>query len=511
MTLTLRDAEDNPEQGSMPLAMLLTIIAVGLSVIISSTFIQTLQATRSATGRAAALLAAQAGLESALASIRAAADADGIGRIGHLPCAAVGTPQLLGTVTADGNRYEVTIAYLTQDPASRDRTWIYSTGRPCANLLSRLPRFAYVEAVGIAVAGDRRTLYGTYTFRNATTGSGAGGVIRGMPGVNTCIDAGPSPAAGYTVRMQPCATKSDGTPVDRQLFTYQANITLTLAGTSAAYPDGLCLDAGWPQAVGNVVKLQPCGTSTQRQQQWSYNFATAFVGTDDGMVTNDKCFAREAGTDVGSRIILNDMNDSLNLGTYRCDERFKDSHHTWYPTPQVGSAAAGLPVTRQIVNQGQYGRCLDVTLENPDEPYEIIFPCKQSPNPAARDWNQQWTLPSPGTVGAVWANTPKGSYCLTLPSLSSSPLTVDARLCIPEAPAAATTWRSRGAETESADAEYRIEGVGEWAGWCLAPVVSIWDDTAAKVGIVRCSGEADQKWNAEPEANAAHFTGIGER
>ncbi|MDP9815268.1 RICIN domain-containing protein [Spirilliplanes yamanashiensis] len=493
------------DRGSMPLAMLLTVVGVGISLLLSTTVLQSISTTRTERGRAAALLAARSGLDDALAGIRAAQDADGVGLVDGLPCGPAGVPQLTGSVVGGDVRYEATITYLTQDPTGHDAAWARAAGRPCAALLGAVPRFAYVEATGIAPGGThRRRLYGTYRFKTAMSGNVSGGDIRGLAGVGLCLDAGPAPMAGTVVRMQPCATDPDGGPVARQTFAYQPNVTLSLVGAD------LCLDAGWPQAVGNVVTLQACGATTLPRQQWSFNFAASYVGTDDGVTTNDKCFAREQGNAAGTRLVLNDMADSLGLGTYRCNERLKGPHHTWDPAPEVGAAAAVLPVTRQLVNFGKYGRCLDVQLEDPDLPFEVLFPCKQTPDPTVRDWNQQWQLPADGT-GPLWSDTPKGPYCLTLPPLQGGVLAADARPCTPAFPGADMTWLVRGADTSTYDEAYRIEGTGPWAGWCLTPVEPIWDGTADKAGIAPCGGDHRQKWNAEPESSAPRFAGIGER
>jgi hypothetical protein len=396
-----------------------------------------------------------------------------------------------------------------QDPTTHDAAWVHATGKPCANQLTSVPRYAYVESTGFASNGLRRYLYGTYTFRTATAGNRDGGTIRdGMPGVSHCIDGGNIPMAGTTVTMRSCATVN-GVPVVGQRFSYQPNLTLALLDV-AGFPDGLCLDAGWPQKVGNVVRLQPCGSATLPQQQWSFNYAASYVGTDDGLTLNDKCFARKTGSSLDSTIVLNDMDDSLGYGTYQCDERFKGPNHTWDPSPQVGAAAAGLPVTHQLVNDAKYGRCLDVTLEDPDQTWEVVFPCKQDPQPRVRDWNQQWFLPEPGTVGPVYSNTPKGPYCLTLPSLSGSSRIVDAKACTPASARANMTWRARGGDTLTYDEAFRVEGTGTWAGWCLAPVEPVWDNTADKAGIAPCSGNDLQKWNAE-QVSTARFGGINEK
>ena len=62
-----------------------------------------------------------------------------------------------------------------------------------------------------------------------------------------------------------------------------------------------------------------------------------------------------------------------------------------------------MPITKQIVNFKEFGRCADVTganINNADTPgeFNIVYPCKQDPVGAGLAWNHKWYYNSP-TVG----------------------------------------------------------------------------------------------------------------
>jgi hypothetical protein len=504
------------DAGSLPLAMLLSMVTLSLTVLLTTTSLRIVGATRVETGRDAALQAAQTGLASALANIRAAKDADGNGLPGNLPCAGAGVPQVTGTLTGSASRYETTVTYLMQDPTGHNQAWISARGAPCATKLPGLATYAFISSVGHDRArAYQRTLFGTYLFKTIMKGNQPGGQIRMWQNAGDryllCVDAGAAPAAGTPVTMQPCATQPDGTAVDRQKFAYEPNITIALTTANpVAYPNGLCLDAGSPQQAGAPVRLQPCGNPTLPQQQWSFDFASGMIGTDDGKQINNNCLSVDQPDTPGSNIKINDKSGGLGNGNPACDTNYPNDVQSWNPQPAVGAGGAVLPVTRQVVNYGQFGRCLDVTLEDVTIPYDIVFPCKQAPDPTDRDWNQQWNLPD--GVGQITNDTPSGRYCLTQLPAGSSPRYIRVTPCQPWATGDTITWRVRGKDTQTYDERYRVEGTGAYQGYCLTVFPDdAWGQQGAKVGIAACSGDRLQKWNAEPDANPSGLTNIGEK
>jgi hypothetical protein len=505
------------DDGSLPIAMLLVLVGTGLGALLMTTVLQANLNTRVERARTAALQGARTGIASALSGIRAARDPAGTGALTALPCAtSAGTPQVTGSVDGSGVRYETTITYLAEDPTERDAGWIRAAGVPCATQLGVVPAYAYLEATGIDTAsGQRRTLFGTYAFRTVRNANLPGGLIRVFRRNNVndlCMDAGPAPAAGTTVTMQVCRTGADGAAIDRQKWAYQPNLTIALTTADlTAYPYGLCLDAGSPQKAGNVVKLQQCGSTTLPRQQWSFDDASGFDGTTDGRTINAFCLSVTSRDVPGSTITLNST--SGGNGNPACHTSYPNNDQSWSPTPQVGAGATGLPVTRQLANYAEFGRCFDVTYEDVSIPYEVVFPCKQTPDPAVRDWNQQWHLPEPGTTGAFYTDSPTGRYCVVLPRRDAPPpLLVTVTRCTGTLPTANMTWWVRGASTATYDEAYRIEGTGDWAGYCLTALAAYpaWEQ-ADKVGIVACGGDNHQKWNAAPDHSPSGLSGIGER
>jgi hypothetical protein len=504
------------DDGSLPFAMLLVVVGVGLSTVLMATVMQQLQTTRVERARMAALDGARTGLASALANIRNARDTDGAGLVSALPCATAGVPQITGVIGGDTVQYRSTIVYLTQNPAKHDLAWITANGKPCAGQLGGIPGYAYVVSTGIEPAtGQRRTLFGTYAFRSMINGNVPGGQIHAWKSSGStydlCLDAGPTPSPGAEVRLQICADLPDGSPVARQMFGYQPNLTITLVTADpVSYPQGLCLDAGSSPAAKSVVKLQLCGTTTVLQQQWSYNYASGFFGTRDGKSLDDQCFSVDKPDVPGSRLVLNDTHGNHGSNP-ACNTNYPSNIQTFVPDTDVGAGAAGLPVTKQLVNFGQFGRCLDVTNEDVRIQHEVVFQCKQNPDVEVRDWNQKWELP-PSGVGQIWTTAPEGRYCLTMPTLGSPPLLVTVTNCTADNTSERLTWRIRGSATPTRDESYRIEGTGVYDGYCLGalPEAPAWQQ-ADKAGITACTGSRLLKWNAVPDSSPFGFTSIGER
>jgi hypothetical protein len=208
-------------------------------------------------------------------------------------------------------------------------------------------------------------------------------------------------------------------------------------------------------------------------------------------------------------VVLNDTSGGLGNGNSACNTDFPNGYQTWVPDPAVGAGAAGLPVTKQLANFEQFGRCFDVTNMDVTIPYEVVFPCKQTPDPADRDWNQQWDLPA--GVGPISAQAPQGRYCVTAPASLAAPALVALQPC-GTGTSERTTWHVRGADTPSYTEAYRIEGTGAYAGWCLQPLpeAPAWQQ-ADKAGLKPCNGDRIQKWNASPDSTGSAFTDIGER
>jgi hypothetical protein len=519
--------------------MLVMIAGVGLSAVIMASTMQVIQGTRVEQTRTSALQGARAGISSVLSNIRSAVDpANGLGDLAKLPCGTYTTgttflPQVTGKVGATSMvTYQVSISYLTQDPTPHDDAWISLNGKPCATSLSTLPSYAYVKSTGIdGLTNEKRTLFGVYAFKTVVSANKNGGQIHdwhtNAASPDLCLDAGAAPSVTTVLTMELCATDAGGDVVAGQQFGYQPGLQITLVSADpAAFPAGLCIDAGSPQKAKNTLTLKACASTKAGaiRQQWSFNTASGFFGTTDGKVINNFCWSIKDPDTAGSLVTLNDT--SGGNGHSACSTNYPNNFQTWNPSPAVGPGGAGLPIpvaqmygynvhASQLVNFEEFGRCLDVTYSDVTKPFEVVFQCKQSPTfDATTNWNQAWVTPLDGTTGPIFTySVPKDDfYCLSMPAVGSSPMLITVKQCSPTAPSADEMWWSRGASTTSQTQNYRIEGLGSWANLCLAALVDqpAWQQ-ADKAGMLACNGDRIQKWNAVPSSSPAGLSGIGER
>jgi hypothetical protein len=334
-----------------------------------------------------------------------------------------------------------------------------------------------------------RTIEATYTFQT-TNENIAGGRIRAwLDELDLCFDAGSdSPAAGTNLRTQPCRTGAG-----QQRFAYNKNLTVSLVSSqSPTNPLGMCLDAGSPQVLGALVQLQPCGSTTRPQQQWSLNDASAFHS--NGLpAPNAFCFWQQAPHDPsGSFVALGD----------RCGFQH-NVNNGFRPEAAVGAGAAG-ESTRQLVNFEQFGRCLDVRAFDISTPFLIAWPCKQAADPADIGWNQRWTLP--GTPSSATATGPvqvRSTLCLVSPRSTASGQYPILATCPSSGGLPANMTWTVNRDTGDYQTSYTLV---DSAGYCLAPT----DPNApnpdldggsrriSKIKVEVCDGGTLQKWNAPP-------------
>jgi hypothetical protein len=153
------------DDGSLPLALMLSIVSLGLCTAVASSLINSVMATRTEDSRAQAVMAAQGDLEVAVAHIRAARDENsGLLDLGRLCDIIVtpGNPVSIGPARAD---VSVNVSYYATDPLMSG-----STALPCADLAPHILKFALLETT---IPGDgTRRLTATYVFRTATSDGG---------------------------------------------------------------------------------------------------------------------------------------------------------------------------------------------------------------------------------------------------------------------------------------------------------------------------------------------------
>ena len=488
-------ARGRDDTGSLAVATLLLVVAFLLTALLLPMVTNQLRATRTSEARDRALNAAQAGVQAAVGQIRAAVDGSGAGLVSALPgCTVSGEPGLgVGTRV----RYRVTIRYRSDVGADLGCTPAQPPARADLVALGSVT----ARTGGALVA--QRSVDATYTFRSEAK-IVPGGPIYFVPPSPTspdlCQTAGTAaPGTNTPLRAALCAAGDAA-----QTFVYNRRLQLVAANSiSASRPRGMCVQAS---GIGATAVFRPCADPAPAAQQWS------FIGTAmfESAATAGHCLTLD-GYSAGSAQTLQPCNG----GTI------------WQlqvtgPDATTGAGAAG-PATKQLVNFDQFGRCLDVTLSALEYAHLIIWPCKQSPDPADIDWNQRWTVPAPAANGAPSTGAitlqPSGEpqHCLRSPQSAAAGAYVVVIPC-PSGTLPAnlrwTVYRHTGLWTTS----YRVRDA---SGLCLAPT----DPDAAdpdlyllhgheiSKSVVRpCDDSTAQKWNADPfllGPTPIHF--VGER
>jgi len=504
-----RSAWSADDRGSMPLALLVSLVGITLSTVMTTLILNQVQNVTFEARRVLALNAAQAGLEVGLAQVRGSVTTDATGVVSgdrtQLPCRA-----LTGAPAGANASYSVTLAYFDADPQGhlQDATWLTKYTIPCSGAAGTqtTPAFAVITSTGTGTERgvSSRVLTGTYTFHtaNANISGGLIHVYRADSSLNDlCIDAGSGdPAAGDAVTMQLCSAGSVS-----QTWAYAGNLQLVLVSSqNPSHPTGLCLDAGTPHVSGSKVLLQVCQTTTPAlyRQQWSINDVSNLVGSkSDGSDVDGYCFNVQKPNKPNSYLVIT---TTCNSGTY-------DNVQTFAPGANVGAGQAASSVGQsigQLVNYNQFGRCLDDTGQNPNATNMIAWPCKQNPNAAKVAWNQRYALPAltSGNAGkaADYATgvitTTKGTvYCLQSPMSPAVGQYVTTKSCDS---AAHQRWTVYGLTDRYSTSYQIVDGTG---AYCLQPrdpnanPADLFQtvNKISKIYVATCDGSTLQKWNAD--------------
>lgn len=487
--MTTTPSRRRNDTGSMPLAMLITVVGVLLSSVLASTMSVQVGSTRHAVQRQHALDAAQAGLDVVVGQIRTATDGtysngfDANGVLNKLPCGPViGAVGVGGTAT-----YSVTISYSST-----------KSGAAIACHGIKGPAYAHLTAKGIDVTSAiSRTLRATYSFRttNKNIPGGLLRIYRTATSKDLC-----TAASGTAVVVQTCSTGST-----LQTFAYNPNLTITLVSTiTDAMPLGKCIDAGpVPHTTNNAaVSLQPCGAVTLPRQQWSFNDTGNLEGTSNGTSTDATCLNVQSPDSIGSAIVLK-------IGANACYESYNNVMN-FNPDATMGAGAAG-PDTDQLVNYKQFGRCLDVPKADWTWNYLSAWPCKQKPDPTQVKWNQKWTTPAlaagaSSATGTIYTHPDNTAFttCLTSPATTGPTSFVDLTQCPAGAPPATMKWTVYGDTGVYATSYTIVNGYGN----CMSAsdpddpstVFHTSGNKISTVIVLPCTGSLFQKWNADPFA-----------
>jgi hypothetical protein len=503
------------------MVMLFAVVGLGLSATLTTLVIIEHKGTQVATTRNTALDAAESGLDVALANIRASVrGTDSSGDPDQLPCA-----PLTGTIgTSNTTSYTVTLYYLTTEPPSGDVAWAASHKLACTagNGPSALPAYVMLVSTGRAnTTTTTRTVTATYSVTSTVRNERIlGGNIKNydINGVNNfCLTAGNAPVVGTQLAIENCDTTKAG-----QQFTYQNGLTINLKNTNLC-ADGRTSIVNLTENAGNGVTLQNCATDPVPHQTWSHNDDAAFVGTDDGNIENDLCW-----NIVSNKIVLADLNTSPST----CGNKWGNAK-SFFPASDVGTGRAGT-ATGQLVNSDQLGRCVDVTANDVNWGFLIVFPCKQSVTGTVL-WNQTWKLPTipdgaASATGYIYTIHSGTKYCIQSPGNTSnadrgdgSPYSaIKLKSCTaagsPPLDLAWTVYLDTGRWKTS----YRIESTYNAGSgtYCLAaadpagPAVTRWTTynlKFSKLILSACNGSDLLKWNAFSRFYESSLTDITEQ
>lgn len=521
------------ERGSLPMAILIIIVGIGLAVLLLPMLITQNHSTTTDTARLHQLNAAEAGLDVALGQVRDAVNTQGQGITSGLPCAPSSAP-VAGSIagSAESLTYSVTIAYYLSDPTGQDSTWLgtynpttnpnghgmlcssgYGTDMPVNTwnaAAAQVPSFVLLSSTGTDPTGSR-TVQAIYDVQTSNANI-AGGTIYVYPNgtTNYCLDAGTAtPSAGNAVDLQACVS-----PVaQEQAWQYNSDLSIELVSSaSATYPNGLCLTdqaavrAG-KEVAGDAIVLEPCSAvpNAPWYQQWS---------VDDNAHLEGAYGTGQAGYPNinGLCINVNSQGNGVNPTMQTCAGTVTDTKQTWVPSPDVGAGMAGA-ANEQLVNYQQFGRCLDVTGQDPTSTFLIAYTCKQNPDPSQVAWNQKFTLnTSTGQFVTVDGGT---KYCLQSPLSPSTeneagggpyvvvtPCTGGSSNC--STSTSNCVWTQYGATDASGNQlpstqKYTVQDTD---GYCLDLATNSKDflnGQYSKVIVATCNGTTLQEWNAAPD------------
>ena len=541
------------DAGSMPLAMLVTLVGVTLSAGVSGLVVGQIKDSQRAADRVAAVAAAQAGLDAELAQIRSSVTALA-GDITKLPCAttaATSVTSLAGGASATPT-YQTSVGYFLVDPTnmvnalrpigdlanlnqlvsgtttvtsllnSLGQTVADVTGLTtavqsaisCVGGLEQVPLFGLLRATG-TVGKTSRTLYATYTFRTTEETIPGGRIVIAGTNGELCLGAtSPTAVVDNYLLALPCT--SDDSLVK---FIYPKNLSLSLATSrtskTAGLPYGLCVTAPTSRSDGAPLTMTACVAPKTPTQQWSYDVnEQAYYGTTNGTSSNKYCFSSLTPGHVNSRIVL--KSGSGFCGTAGSIGR------AFVPDATVGTGSAGAG-SGQLVNYAEIGRCLVLTDEDPTgawsgtrPPALITYPCKQTFSGSVH-WNQKWTGPAiPAgqymATGTVSTTPTSGTYadiayCMKSPGVNGGYVWValcsggglDLQWTVYEAaPLAVEAYRVVDRYGHCLEAAGARGTAYQYEGW-------------SEVIATTCDGSGIQKWNAPRGLNLSPLTGIQEQ
>ncbi|ACV08997.1 RICIN domain-containing protein [Jonesia denitrificans] len=382
----------DPEEGmALMSAMLLMIVITMLSLLVLGFVVSELRPTLYTNKNIRTSSAAQAGIEATISQIRNATTTDAagnvVGDIHQLPCYVNGPVE----GAPEGTTFTASVSYFAEDPVGRDEEWradnalrCYTSGATIG--LRAVPRYAVVRSEGLdpsAVVMDNvadRMIEATYTFPLMTRTISGGQILDANS--QFCLVA-ETTSAGSTARFRPITGELCKEPNERNLWSWRSDYMIHLSSSDLDGRVPLCLSGRATGSTPTRMTLRPCtlgsadpdgqrfawiGSHTwQGQNAANTNRANSYIVNSDGTVSNG---------------------DYISVSTSTGNPKPK-------PLPAVGKGNASY-ATSQVVNQAEFGRCLDVTNATISYAFMISYPCKQDPTGnGAFDWNHKWFYTEP--------------------------------------------------------------------------------------------------------------------
>ncbi|MEW1957551.1 RICIN domain-containing protein [Kineococcus sp. NPDC059986] len=498
------------DEGIAMLLVIMTILVTGaLGLLLLGVVVSQVAPTQQLQKRTTTLAAAQAGMDSALSQLRSARYTAATGLVwgdkSKLPCTLTGSVDAGGGLSR-GVRYEVTVTYYNTDPTGMSAAERRTREVPCPSTVplatAVVPSNAIITSQGIAASAPgrsatsgNRTLQSIYTFQ-LNNGNIPGGLMSSYSGAY-CLQAA-SATAGAGVRYVANANCPTSNRNPLQMWIYDKDYAIKLSTSITTDPTtSLCL-TGNQASKGTPITLQQCvGSNTN--QKWSYEGGAQFRGQNSANTNyGSYCF----GSGLGSTSSL----PNAPLKTWDCQGN--SDLGGFNPEPAVGAGAARYE-TNQIVNYLQFGRCMDVTHGNVNEPQMITYTCKQDPSGGSLlNWNHKWYYTEEMSTPQTITVRPGATYCLQAPAATASPAFVTFASCT----GAANQKFVRTYDDPDYAKSYTFK---DTYGRCIGIGPNYMagqgnEEPFTTIVMQTCNGGSSQKWNAPPEKRVAAVTGIRE-
>jgi hypothetical protein len=307
------------------------------------------------------------------------------------------------------------------------------------------------------------------------------------------------------------------TYVYKQYAYLQTNSTTTTSYAAELHP---CVATSTSYGWGQVYAWDGNATWWGLNETGTHNAVSTTACMWSG---NYSSGAESAWTLGASNTLMLGKPTKVTTGTESSQERCASQAYwgSFNPDPAVGAGRAtpdfvdgeAVPVTHQLVNFKEFGRCADVTEQNLNYGYNIVYPCKQDPISNSFSWNHKWFYNSP-TIGytittAIWVNDGT-NRCLQTPdptTTSKYPTWINC-----------TANPSTTLPTQQRQQWTRYEYTGVYSRSYI--LVDQWNrcltaDSAdkyisggqawSKITVATCNGSDAQKWNAPAYLTDASF------